>query len=83
MTALGSGGEDIDPVRAVRSLRRYVGMPLSALSFWIAIALPVFYLPLLAAGIDSVDGLLLFLGLLGLHVLALVGGRGHGTLGRE
>lgn len=45
------------------------------LSFWAAIALPVFYLPLLASGIDTLSGLALFLCLFGLHVLALVGGR--------
>lgn len=49
--------------------------PVSALSFWSAIALPAFYLPLLAAGIESVRGLGLFLGLFGLHVVALVIGR--------
>lgn len=48
---------------------------LAALAFWIAIALPALYLPLLIAGIESTDGLLAFLGLLGLHVVALVGGR--------
>jgi len=48
---------------------------LAALAFWIAIALPALYLPLLFAGIESTDGLLAFLGLLGLHVVTLVGGR--------
>ena len=52
-------------------------MPLSALSFWVAIALPAVYLPLLFAGIERAEGLLLFLALLGLHVLALVGGRAY------
>ena len=51
----------------------------STLSFWAAILLPVLYLPLLAAGIDSVSGLAVFLGLFGLHLLALLGGRGHAT----
>lgn len=54
-----------------------VATPLSALSFWFAIALPLLYLPMLAAGIESARGLVLFLGLFGLHVLALVGGHGH------
>ena len=49
----------------------------STLSFWAAIVLPVLYLPLLAAGIDSASGLAVFLGLFALHVLALVGGREH------
>lgn len=42
-----------------------------------AFALPGLYVPLLLRGIESVDGLVLFLGLFGLHVLALVGGRRH------
>lgn len=83
MTVLSDVGARLDRKRPVRSLRRHVRVPLSALSFWIAIALPAVYLPLLVVGIDGADGLLLFLGLLGLHVLALVGGRGYGTVGRE
>ena len=51
--------------------------PLSTVSFWAAIALPACYLSLLASGIETTDGLALFLGLLGLHVLALLGGRAH------
>lgn len=62
-------------------LRRFVGdglpRPLSALSFWAAIALPAVYLPLLATGIESARGLALFLGLFGLHVVALVAGHPH------
>ena len=50
----------------------------SALAFWGAIALPAVYLPLLASGIETPDGLLTFLLLLGCHVLALVGGRRYG-----
>lgn len=83
MTALPDVGDGFDLQRSVRTLHRHVTVPLSALSFWVAIALPALYLPLLATGIDGPDGLLLFLGLLGLHVLALVGGRGYGTVGRE
>lgn len=53
----------------------WIAAPLAVLSFWSAIALPVLYLPLLVAGIDTTQELLLFLGLFALHVLALVGGR--------
>lgn len=59
-------------------LPRWVGARFHALVFWSAIVLPVLYLPLLFAGIDDTRGLLLFLGLFGLHVLALVGGRTYG-----
>jgi len=50
---------------------------LAALSFWSGIALPGLYIPVLLHGIESVEGLAVFLGLFGLHVLALVGGRCH------
>lgn len=49
----------------------------SAVSFWVAIALPALYLPLLLRGLEGVGGLWLFLTLVGFHVLALIGGRHH------
>ena len=51
--------------------------PLSALAFWLAIALPAVYLPLLFAGLSTVPDLAAFLGLFGLHVVALAGGRSY------
>lgn len=51
--------------------------PLSAVAFWSAIALPLLYVPLLAAGLATTQDLLLFLGLFGLHVTALFGGRSY------
>lgn len=59
--------------RAYSQLRVLV----STVSFWTAIGLPTLYLPLLLRGLESVAGLGLFLGLFGLHVLALIGGRHH------
>lgn len=62
--------------------RRVVGAlsePLSALAFWSAVALPLLYVPLLAAGLGSARDLLLFLGLFVLHLVALVGGRSYGS----
>lgn len=53
--------------------------PLSAVAFWSAIALPLLYVPLLAAGLGTVQDLLLFLGLFALHLVALFAGRSHGT----
>ena len=53
--------------------------PLSAVAFWSAIALPLLYVPLLAAGLGSTQDLLLFLGLFALHLAALLGGRSHGS----
>lgn len=53
--------------------------PLSAVAFWSAIALPLLYVPLLAAGLGSTQDLLLFLGLFALHLVALFGGRSYGS----
>jgi hypothetical protein len=53
--------------------------PLAALAFWGAIALPLLYVPLLAAGLGSTQDLALFLGLFALHLAALVGGRSYGS----
>lgn len=58
-------------------IERWVRRPLSALALWSAITLPVLYLPVLVTGPDTTGlpgGLLT---LLGLHVLALIGGRNH------
>lgn len=51
--------------------------PLAVLAFWSAIALPALYLPLLASGLESVDDLMVFLGLFGLHAATLFLGRTH------
>ena len=56
---------------------RWIRRPVSAISFWGAIALPLLYLPLFYVGIDTTNELVAFLGLFGVHVLALVGGRHH------
>jgi hypothetical protein len=45
---------------------------LRALSFWSAVILPLFYVPLLIAGLDSVTRSLLFFGLLVLNALTLI-----------
>lgn len=58
-------------------VKRRFRMVLEVASFWSAIALPALYLPLLIVGIESTDGLMVFLGLYGLHVLSLLGGRRH------
>lgn len=66
--------------RTARERRPLVGSlsePLSAVAFWSAIALPLLYVPLLAAGLATTQDLLLFLCLFGLHVIALLGGRSY------
>ncbi|MFC4543863.1 hypothetical protein ACFO5R_18205 [Halosolutus amylolyticus] len=46
--------------------------PVTAAGFWIGTLLPVAYVPVILAGIDSMSRLSLFVGLLALHALALV-----------
>lgn len=65
-------------VRAPRRLARAaVDQPVRAVAFWGAVALPAAYLPLLAMGLDGPGEARLFLGLVGLHVLALFVGRSY------
>lgn len=64
------------------ALTRWVRAPLAALAFWAAIAIPVLYLPLLLSGIESRTGLGLFLGLVGVHLLTLIGGRNYHSRSR-
>ena len=54
-----------------------VTAPLELLGFWSAIALPALYLPLIVTGLDTTSELITFLGLLGLHLVALVLGRSY------
>lgn len=64
-----------------RTVRRALGdgltAPFELLGFWSAIALPALYLPLLVTGLESTAELLVFLGLLALHVVAIVVGHSH------
>ncbi|AXR79152.1 hypothetical protein [Natrarchaeobaculum sulfurireducens] len=51
-----------------------LGNVVTAAGFWVAIVLPVAYLPVFLAGIDSAFGLSVFLGLIAVNVVALVVG---------
>ena len=53
-----------------------LGATVRQVSFWVAIALPMLYLPLLYVGIGAGTGAL-FLGLLGLNMIALFVGHDH------
>lgn len=48
-----------------------ISPPISVIVFWMAIGLPLIYLPLFLSGIGNLGELLLFLGLFGIHVVAL------------
>ena len=76
---LGSSAANEEAMDGERRLRPagLLSRPVSALAFWLAIALPALYLPLLLTGLSSVPDLALFLGLFGLHLGALVGGRSY------
>ena len=58
----------------IRSLKR----PLQFVSFWVAIALPFVYLPLLTRGLGDPQVTLTFLMLLALNVFALYIGHDYG-----
>jgi hypothetical protein len=51
--------------------------PLSAVAFWLAIAIPLLYVPFLTTGINGLRELGLFLGVFGLHLVALYTGRSY------
>lgn len=46
-------------------------------SFWLAVVLPFFYLPLLVVGLDTSASLFLFIGFLLLNILALYVGHSN------
>lgn len=46
----------------------------TAVGFWLGTALPVLYVPVFLAGVNSVEMLLLLLALLTVHVVALIVG---------
>lgn len=48
-----------------------------AAGFWSAVTIPLVYLPLLAAGLDTTQDVSLFLSLLLLNLVGLVVGRNH------
>lgn len=52
---------------------------LSAIAFWSAIGLPALYIPLIVAGLGSLGDLAAFLGLFGLHLVALLAGQSYRT----
>lgn len=51
--------------------------PLRATSFYAAVALPLAYVPLLVAGLETVSQTMAFVALLALNLFALVVGHGH------
>lgn len=84
MRARTSVREHRPPYLAGRAgIEERVRTALSAVSFWTAITLPLVYVPLLTRGLESPDAVLVVLGLLGFHVLSLVGGRNYRPEGHD
>lgn len=50
-------------------------------AFWTAIVLPFSYIPVMYTGINSLSGLVAFVGLIGLNVVAFAIGFGHRNVG--
>lgn len=51
--------------------------PVTAVAFWLAVAMPIGYVSLLVTGIGNGRELLLFLGLIAIHLIALRAGASH------
>lgn len=67
----------LSSVRSVRSAGKHVLSPIRALSFWIAVALPFLYLPLLAMDLSRRPVIGAFLALLLCNAVALLIGHSH------
>lgn len=70
------GENAIDLGSVVTATRRAIAPPIQFLGFWAAVSLPFLYLPLLSDGLLETE-LTVFVGLLVLHVTALVVGHGY------
>lgn len=79
LSAALHASRDVVPasVRVGEVALRRVTQHVTLIMFWAAILLPVWYLSLLVGGVGSGEEFRQFFELLGLHVLALLGGRYH------
>lgn len=64
-------------VSSVRTVSKHVLSPIRAIAFWIAVALPFLYLPLLALDLSSGAVMGAFLALLLCNAVALLIGHQH------
>lgn len=67
----------LSEVSSVKRVSEQVVSPIRALSFWVAVALPFLYLPLLATGLQSSALVTAFLALLLCNTVALLIGHSH------
>jgi len=63
---------------AIRTFGEYAWLVITAISFWMAILLPVLYIPLLTVAVDRSPVSKVFFGLLILHACAIVLGHEYG-----
>ena len=80
---LAGGGDETDGIGATLA-SAYANYrddpraePVQAIAFWLAVVLPVVHLSLLVTGLSNAVETALFVGLVGLNVVALVGGHAH------
>ncbi|WP_222919934.1 hypothetical protein [Natrinema sp. SYSU A 869] len=55
----------------------HLSQTVTAVGFWLGTLLPIVYLPVIVAGIDSMGRFSLFVGLMVIHALALVIGHDY------
>lgn len=67
----------LSTVSSVRTLGKHIVSPIRALSFWIAVALPFLYIPLLAMDLSSRPVIGAFLALLLCNAVTLLIGHSH------
>lgn len=75
---VGTAAEELPGGDLAASASRTLRAGIVGIGFWAAVLMPLSYVPVLAAGVQTqVDGLLL-IGLLVSHVVALFAGHGYG-----
>ena len=67
---------DVFNADVLRSGVEIVTAPLRFVAFWVAVALPFLYVPLLFGGLQG-EQVVAFAGLVGAHLLALIAGHGY------
>lgn len=62
----------------VTAIGRAIRSGIVGVGFWVAVLLPITYVPFLVTGVPTQSHLLLLLGILCAHAVALVAGHGYG-----
>lgn len=70
-------GEETTAFRTAARIGSTAAKPVRAAAFWLAVALPFAYLPMLAGGIGTETELLTFAGLVAANAVALLVGHDH------